>query len=458
MKSNAPRFIVYELNELAKKTLDFFVSKYPKSIFATFANHGCVYNTITHDAGELHPWSSWPSLYRGVTNDIHQIYFVNQPRIKDSEYPPLWESLLERDYTIGIFGTLQSYPPLRHKNVSFFVPDTFAPSPEAIPSQLTSLQEFNLSMTGQNKGVPSKASLEDGKKLMYLWRKKIVSTHSVVSIAKHVLAESFNPAFKTRRQNLQSILLFDSFYNLLSHYKPDFSTFFCNNLAAMQHRYWIHTFPEDCLSYQVERDSFLAKNIEISMQIASQQLSRLYAFSIKYNYTLICAGAIGQESIKPVDLNNEILVQDISRLLNALNLSENDYSQLLAMQPDICIESQSLEALNTLRLSIKKITDMEGTCLFSERHEPVGNRLNLSLKNSAKLKIDKIVLVNGTPWPLEKAGLVSIKRHPGTAYHTPKGLVLAIGPYQDLLKEYTNSNGHIDICDVYSALNNVYFY
>ena len=28
--------------------------------------------------GELHPWSTWPTVHRGVTNETHRINFINQ--------------------------------------------------------------------------------------------------------------------------------------------------------------------------------------------------------------------------------------------------------------------------------------------------------------------------------------------------------------------------------------------
>ena len=34
--------------------------------------------TITEDIGELHPWSSWPTVHRGVDSSKHKIKFINQ--------------------------------------------------------------------------------------------------------------------------------------------------------------------------------------------------------------------------------------------------------------------------------------------------------------------------------------------------------------------------------------------
>ena len=30
------------------------------------------------DEGELHPWSTWPTVHRGVNNNLHKIRFINQ--------------------------------------------------------------------------------------------------------------------------------------------------------------------------------------------------------------------------------------------------------------------------------------------------------------------------------------------------------------------------------------------
>ena len=83
--------ILYELNEVPIKLIKKYVELKPKSAFARLLKIGKSIDTITYDKGELHPWTTWPTLHRGVNNDKHHIQFINQPLDKSSKYPPLWD-------------------------------------------------------------------------------------------------------------------------------------------------------------------------------------------------------------------------------------------------------------------------------------------------------------------------------------------------------------------------------
>ena len=72
------KLLLYELNEVPKRILELYVKKYPSSSFATLLKNGVLINTYTFDEEELHPWSTWPTVHRGVTNKLHNIRFINQ--------------------------------------------------------------------------------------------------------------------------------------------------------------------------------------------------------------------------------------------------------------------------------------------------------------------------------------------------------------------------------------------
>ena len=138
------KLIIYELNELPRRLLEYYVCLKPNSNFSKLKKISNDLNTFTTDKGELHPWTTWPTFYRGVDNTIHKITSLNQDRKYDNIYPPIWEKLLKKNKTIGIFGTLQSFPPIENKKVKFYLPDTFAPSPDAYPHFLEDFQTLLL--------------------------------------------------------------------------------------------------------------------------------------------------------------------------------------------------------------------------------------------------------------------------------------------------------------------------
>ena len=103
--------MIYELNEVPRRLIDTYIKKYPLSAIAEIVKNGVLLNTFTKDEGGLHPWSTWPTVHRGVDNSIHNIRYINQNLSFSKKYKPIWEILSENQIDVGVFGSLQSYPP-----------------------------------------------------------------------------------------------------------------------------------------------------------------------------------------------------------------------------------------------------------------------------------------------------------------------------------------------------------
>ena len=130
-----------------------YIELRPKSTFAKLINNSDLINTFTNDVGELHPWTTWPTLHRGVNNNLHKIQFINQELEINKKYPPIWDILQKNKISVGVYGSLQSYPPIKSKYIKYYLPDTFSPSYEAYPKELEDFQKFNLSICKDNKAV-----------------------------------------------------------------------------------------------------------------------------------------------------------------------------------------------------------------------------------------------------------------------------------------------------------------
>src|SRR5207249_10380217 len=65
----------------------------------------------------------------------------------NSEFPPIWQLLTQHGVSVGLCGSLHSYPlPKRMDDYRFYLPDTFAAGYECFPKDLSLFQEFNLRM------------------------------------------------------------------------------------------------------------------------------------------------------------------------------------------------------------------------------------------------------------------------------------------------------------------------
>ena len=89
------KLLLYELNEVPLRVLKLYVKEKPHSSFAYLLNKGLMAKTFTFDEGELHPWSTWPTVHRGVSNKKHNIKFINQDLNCAKEFKPIWNQLKE---------------------------------------------------------------------------------------------------------------------------------------------------------------------------------------------------------------------------------------------------------------------------------------------------------------------------------------------------------------------------
>ena len=113
MTSEKKGIILYELNEVPRALIEKYIQLRPKSTISEILNNSNLFDTFTHDKGELHPWTTWPTIHRGVNNDLHNIQFINQELKINNRYPPIWDILQKNEISVGVYGSLQSYPPLK---------------------------------------------------------------------------------------------------------------------------------------------------------------------------------------------------------------------------------------------------------------------------------------------------------------------------------------------------------
>jgi len=416
------RILCYEINEVPWRVVDFYVSKRPGSTLASLLPISHQFTSNTVDSGELHPWSTWPTLHRGVSNDVHGIRFLNQDLSGAKNWPPIWDLLAKSGVSVGIFGSLQSYPVVQHENILFHIPDTFSAGNETHPSKYSAFQAFNLKQTGENKAVASKLSLDDAKSAFSLLRSGI-SIGSLSTVARHLIEEKRNPLNKRRRTLLQPVLAFDVFLDCLKNVQPQFVTFFSNHVAGIMHRYWKYTFPEDfdySLTNSAE-DKFHSNSILVAMDLLDKQLEKLLDVCDKHEYELILVSSMGQEAIERGEYIPELRLNDFSQFKRFLDLPF-DYRLNLAMQPDVAFEFDNQHDLHDFESTVKTLKDEQGLPILEQRLNSVGNTLNLRLARSKAVSSSNNALFGDRQISVAELGMDVIKRDVGTGYHQPEGI------------------------------------
>lgn len=418
------KLLCYELNEVPWRVVDHYLAARPGSRLAALLDRSAQFTTQCPDRGELQPWSTWPTLHRGVSNEVHRIDFLNQDLGPAAQWPPVWEQLVKQGVSCGIFGSLQSYPPVQHENMRFHIPDTFAAGPETIPAKYADFQAFNLKQTGANKAIASGVDLADLGKAVGLLRSGI-RLRTGARVVRHLIDERREALFKTRRALLQPELAFDVFMDCLDVEQPDFVTFFSNHVAGIMHRYWKYTFPDDFgeLGGTSARDRFHADSLLVAMDVFDAQLERLESFAERNDYALLIVSSMGQEAIDRGEYIPELTLDSLDKLLDSLHIEEQ-VTMNLAMQPDLAFVFQNSDALDAVNRRLSSITDTAGQTLLEQRYASVGTTLNLALRTSSTLARDHTAVVDGEHVPLERLGLALLHRDQGTGYHQPEGILI----------------------------------
>ena len=418
---NDVKVIFYELNEAPWQVIDCFIKESPHSTFAQILQNAHQYTTETKDSGELHPWSTWPTIHRGVYNDTHQIRFLNQ-KTTDT-YPPLWKILTENGNSVGLFGSLQSWPiPADKKNYRFYIPDTFAQTSETYPTHLEPFQKFNLNQTKKDGG-------KTPEKIKFSWSlaKEVLKffdlgfkPKTALTLTGQLIKEKLNPLYRNIRAIFQAPVAFDFYFYLLEETHPDFSCYFTNHLATVMHRYWKYTFPEE-FQYTLEGDDdhFKAQNILRAMKITDDQLKVLKSFCDAHGYTLMIASSMGQEAVDRGEYQGELRITDMDQFYKGLGY-EGKVKNNLAMQPDCAFSFKDEADCTHFKNLVAALTTPDGHPVFTLKES--GTTLNCNLKVSPATLEKKFLYKGSLPLELDHFGISVIERDPGTGYHQPKGI------------------------------------
>jgi hypothetical protein len=428
------KVIFYELNEVPFRILDWFISARPRSGLAQLVRHGRSYRTYTEDEGHLTPWVTWPSLHRGVTNQEHEIHDFGQDLTRvDAEYPPLWQMLAHAGRTVGVFGSLHSYPlPDKLDNYAFYVPDTFAAGPECFPKKFSSFQQFNLEMVDRSgRNVTRSIAFNSALRFIRAAPRLGLRARTAFDVGHQLLSEQFKKERIVRRRTTQCEIAFDFFLAELEKTRPDAAFFFTNHVASSMHRYWPALFPHD---YQISkwpdawRETY-RQEIPHAMAQADRQVSNLMDFVKRDGgYVLLVASSMGQAAVEGSKIiKNELNLNDPNKFMRRLGLAADEWSRRRAMVPRyVFVVSES--AVDRFRDAVGDLT-VNGQSIRFLEHERGVFMVHIGLKNLDDRTID--VRLRGEAVRPEELGLVNrrIQDEAGSnAFHVPEGSMIVFDP------------------------------
>jgi hypothetical protein len=452
------RTIFFELNEVPWRVIDWFVERHPDSAFAQICGTGQSYETHTEDAGELHPWVTWPSLHRGVSNHDHGIGHLGQDlREANKHFPPLWELLAKQGRNVGVMGAMQSYPlPVDTTDVSFFVPDTYAQSSETIPVSLSLFQDLNLRLTQQNsRNVDRRISANDALTLVASMPKIGVTTITARMIATQLFRETRDKSKLNRRRAIQSALYFDVFMQQLVSESPEYCSFFSNHVAAAMHRFWAASFKEDFAEFDLPSTwvASYADEIDWAMEVADQFLRRMMKYARRVgDCRLVIVSSMGQAATTAQIRDGYYTIGDVPTFLREIGIDPEEARPAQAMAPDVSLHLSD-RAATRFRTVAPEIE-----AAFGDLQIDIDERNMLHMR--ALVEVDPesrppLVQIGNRSLSLEELGFVYVAdqdKVATTAYHIPNGIMISWSPTAGRRTESRQAPRPISVLEVTPAI------
>ena len=423
------KIIFFELNEVPQ---EIFKDSFSKLKFKKNFDQFCFNTTISKDKGHLSPWTTWATIHRGVTDQIHGIKDINQDIAeKDSKYPTIMQSLINKGFNVGVFCSMHSasVPKENYSKYSFFVPEAFANDCSCKPKSVNNLQKLNLIMSKESARVVKKSlpSFKIILKASLSYLKHSYKFNGAISSIKQLFSEILCSWKKVRRRTLQPIILFDVYMDLLKKEKPDFSTFFTNHVASNMHRFWEAKFP-DHYPKQVSSSQWIKRyknEIDNAMEATAYFINELIDFVDKNNdFQLWILSSMGQSAVKDYCPGNSFWhIKNIKEFFSSICGISVELEELTQMIPHYSLKSDP----KTIDLIFQKFNYLQSNADFFIRSK-TETTISIYLETydlediwfkqkDAKEFID----IKG----LEK---INIDEKTGSsAYHVPEGILYRYG-------------------------------
>jgi hypothetical protein len=417
--------LLLEMNEIPWRVIDLYRGDDRFPHIRRFFPESRTYTTVAVDSGELSPWVTWPTIHRGLPNEAHGVYNLGQDPAT-FKGTPLWKEYRQQGLSIGVCGSLQSWPPQDPGLGGFYIPDTFAHDAQCIPSYIEPLQKFNLGQVQRNGRVVEARSFRvtEALRLMLSVPRLGLRLPTLWAIARQLWGERSDKALLARRSIFQTILFWDIFKSLYHpKHPPALATFFTNHVAGVMHRYWHHVFPEDFGGKYAGGSRVHKATMDFAMGYVDRMLGDVMRFQEQNpSLVVVFASSMGQDAVHRDEHEGfEASVPEISRLLSKLGMPRDNYRPLLAMVPQVAIDvpdsGHRTEAIKNLNVCRTR----SGAPLFSVQE--IGSSLSITIQTPslADIRAGGFEGPDGVWHDWQGAGVAMNPVEPGTAYHIPEG-------------------------------------
>jgi hypothetical protein len=237
------RVILIEYNELCPPLLDRWMAAGDLPNFKKFYDSSDVFITEADDSGEmiLEPWIQWYSIHTGVPYRDHHVFHLTDGARAD--HADVWRILHASGKQVWNCGSMNcrgfSFPG------SAFLPDPWSTTEQAYPPEIEKARRFISHNVQQYTNSEAAQKWRTAAEFVTFMASHGLRPTTTSAILQQIASEYYKKgATRWRRAALLDKMQFDLFKYYYRHLRPDFSSFFVNSTAHLQHAYWRHMEPE----------------------------------------------------------------------------------------------------------------------------------------------------------------------------------------------------------------------
>jgi hypothetical protein len=286
--------VLLEFNELCPGLLDRWMAAGKLPNFKKFHDSSEVYVTEADArAPALEPWIQWHSMHTGVDYATHQVFRLTDGPLdrRDSMWSLLQDAGL-KTFNCGSMNTA-GYD----TEGSVFLPDPWCTSEKAHPAELDRFYRFVSRQVREYSNVENRSALAEALDFLSFMVRRGLRLRTVLDIVQQLAAEKIQDhRLSWRRVAILDWLQTDLFMHYFRKVRPQFSTFFLNSTAHLQHTYWRHMDPD---AFTVKPDQAELERygdaILFGYQNMDRTLGRFFALEKRQPVTLVLASALSQQ-------------------------------------------------------------------------------------------------------------------------------------------------------------------
>lgn len=287
------RVIVLEFNELCPELMQKFMQQGVLPNFSRLHRDSQIYVTDAEEpAPNLEPWIQWVTFHSGQSFDDHGVFRLGDGQKLQTRQ--VWDLLSEQGFKVWVCGSMNVRYDRPINGAVLPDPWTVAAAPfpkQMFDSYLPFIQRHVREHT--NDRVP--LTRRDYLRFIAFMASHGLSLRTASAIAWQLGGEQIRHQRKWRRAAVLDRLQFDVFRWYYEKEKPDFSTFFSNSTAHLQHMHWRNMDPEPFKLKPTTEDQLEFQHaVRYGYQMMDQLVGEVLDMA-EPNVTIVLASALSQQ-------------------------------------------------------------------------------------------------------------------------------------------------------------------